>query len=138
MSKYSVSRRVFLAASGAGAVLAALPGKRGNDQSVANERLRIGFIGVGGRAQEHLKSAITLQNSDQTIEIASVCDVFNRRLDEAVDTVTKGVGKEPKRCSDYRDILADPLNRRRGHRHSRPLAREANDRRPQRQKACLL
>lgn len=106
MTKFPVSRRVFLAASGAGAVLAALPSHAASTVG-PNDRLRIGFIGVGGRAQEHLKSAITVQNSDQTVEIASVCDVFNRRLDEAVDTVAKGVGKKPNRCSDYRDILAD-------------------------------
>jgi predicted dehydrogenase len=72
----------------------------------SNGRLRIGFIGVGGRAQTHLASAIKLQNEGK-IEIAAVCDVFNRYREESAGTVERGTRRKPKIASDYRDILSD-------------------------------
>lgn len=71
-----------------------------------NERLRIGFIGVGGRAQTHLDSAIKLQN-DGKVEIAAVCDVFNRYLDDSAKKVRRGTKQKTKKVSDYREILDD-------------------------------
>lgn len=73
----------------------------------ANEKLRLGFIGVGGRAQMHLQSAIRLQNDENSVEIASVCDVFNRYRTESASKVETGVGKAPKKVEDYRDIIGD-------------------------------
>jgi predicted dehydrogenase len=72
-----------------------------------NERLRVGFIGLGVRNNNHLASAIKLQNDTGKIEIAAVCDVFNRYRDQAVKAVLEGVKHEPKSISDYRDLLAD-------------------------------
>lgn len=107
MSQLPFSRRKFLAASSASALLAAVPHVRAASPS-ANNRLRLAIIGVGVRGSEHLKSAIEVQNKDQTIEIAALCDVFNRRLDEAAHKVKQGVGKQPRRIADYRELLADP------------------------------
>jgi predicted dehydrogenase len=107
MSNQSLSRRNFLAASAASAALAALPSASRAAASSPNSRLRLGFIGVGGRAQAHLDSAIKLQYEDQSVEIASVCDVFNRYRDRAVAKVQRGVGTEPTSTGDYRDILND-------------------------------
>ena len=102
-----------------------------------NERLRIGFIGVGGRAQTHLDSAIKLQNEGK-VEIAAVCDVFNRHREEAADKIKRGTKHKPKQIADYRDILNDPSIDAVVHRHARPLARQANDRRAQGRQARLL
>ena len=107
MEKMSMSRRGFLAASAAGAAFAALPTARAASPG-PNERLRIGFIGVGGRAQTHLDSAIKIQNYAKTVEIAAICDVFNRHLDEATAKIRRGVGTEPVRTGDYRELLSDP------------------------------
>lgn len=106
MPAVNVTRRNFLAASAAGAALASsrLTAAAPTD---ANGRLRLGFIGVGGRAQTHLDSAIRLQKDDQLVEIATVCDVFNRHRDEAVGKVKEGVGKEPTSTGDFREILGD-------------------------------
>ena len=71
-----------------------------------NEKLRIGFIGVGGRAQEHLKSAIKLQNEGQ-VEVVAVCDVFNRHRKEAADRIKNGTKDKPKQIADYRELLTD-------------------------------
>ncbi|MEM6330127.1 MAG: Gfo/Idh/MocA family oxidoreductase [Planctomycetota bacterium] len=109
--KADVSRRGFLQTAAAGAATlsaaaavaeGATPAKPG-----PNSRLRLGYIGVGGRAQAHIDSGITLQNQDQTVEIATVCDVFNRYRDETAAKVKSAVGAEPKKTGDYRDILND-------------------------------
>jgi predicted dehydrogenase len=71
-----------------------------------NERLRIGFIGVGGRAQAHLNSAIELQNQGK-VEIAAVCDVFNRYRKESAKKVRRGTKREVEQTGDYREILND-------------------------------
>src|SRR5262245_47267254 len=104
----SLSRRDFLAATAASAALATFPTTARAEASSPNSRLRLGFIGVGSRAQMHLDSAIEPQTKDQTVEIASVCDVFNRYRDRAVAKVQSGVGSAPKTTGDYRDILSDP------------------------------
>lgn len=103
------SRRKFIQVTGATAALAvpALGISRAST-TAANERLRIGFIGLGVRNNNHLDSAIHLQKQLGKIEIAAVCDVFNRYRDQAVKKVTDGVGKAPQAIGDYRDILADP------------------------------
>ncbi|MDZ4781493.1 MAG: Gfo/Idh/MocA family oxidoreductase [Planctomycetia bacterium] len=101
------TRRNFLAASAATAALAAMS-KTARAAKSPNERLRLGFIGVGGRAQQHLDSAIHLQTKNQSVEIVSICDVFNRYRDEVKAKVKAGVGQEPTATGDYREILADP------------------------------
>ncbi|QDS98350.1 Gfo/Idh/MocA family protein [Adhaeretor mobilis] len=111
MNNESVTRRNFISGTVAGVTslamntkaLAATTGAQGN----ANERLRIGFIGVGGRCNAHLDSAIAIFKKSGTVELASVCDVFNRRIEEAATRVEQGTGKRPTTTSDYREILAD-------------------------------
>ena len=64
----------------------------------ANERLRIGVIGCGGMANNHMDALVKMKDSDN-IEITAVCDVYKKRLDAAV---TKTGGKPyPK----YLDVL---------------------------------
>jgi predicted dehydrogenase len=107
MPTFPLSRRDFLAASAAGAALAAVPSFPATSAASPNSRLRVGFIGVGGRAQTHLESACRLQKEDKNVEIASVCDVFNRYRDQAVAKIREHVGYEPKATGDYRDIIND-------------------------------
>jgi predicted dehydrogenase len=84
---------------------------QGRESRSPNERLRIGFIGLGargqGRAQTHLDSAIKLQNAAGKVEVAAVCDVFNRYRDESVGLVERATKRKPKATGDYRDILSD-------------------------------
>jgi predicted dehydrogenase len=111
MESLDVSRRTFIKQTAASAAIAvaaptALKAKGKASSSSPTERLRIGFIGVGGRAQTHLKSAIELQN-DGRVEIAAVCDVFNRHRDEAAQKVGRGTKHLPKKIADYRELLND-------------------------------
>src|SRR5215472_12717951 len=45
----------------------------------ANDRIRVGFIGFGGRAQDLVRQVLAIP----TVEFAAVADVYTRRLDEA-------------------------------------------------------
>jgi predicted dehydrogenase len=65
----------------------------------ANERLRVGVIGVGGQAFGHLR-ALNRNRDTDNVQVTAVCDIYDKRLKEAAD-YTKG-----KPYKDYRELLA--------------------------------
>jgi predicted dehydrogenase len=65
----------------------------------ANERLRLGVIGCGGMANSHMDALLPIKETDQ-VEIAAVCDVFQKRLDAAVQKT----GARP--ITRYLDLLS--------------------------------
>src|SRR5579859_924705 len=67
----------------------------------ANDRIHIGHIGCGGQGSTHIR-ILKDQASDQNIQSIAVCDVYERRLNEAKATT----GGEAYR--DYRRLLANP------------------------------
>ena len=104
------SRRSFMQASTASAALVASSGVMAAaavQSKSPNQRLRLGFIGLGGRCQMHLQSAIRMQQETDAIEIAAVCDVFNEYRDRAVTKIFEGVKHKPQAVGDYREILDD-------------------------------
>jgi predicted dehydrogenase len=111
MDQSEFSRRSFIKTSAAATAALAAPAVITQAQAAPskspNERLRIGFIGVGGRAQTHLDSAIKLQNETGKVEIAAVCDVFNRYRNKAASKVARATKRKPEKIADYRDLLAD-------------------------------
>lgn len=106
MRQSSVNRRGFLATSTAAAALAAAPSAAMGAVN-ANSRLRLGYIGVGGRAQSHINSACELFNTEKSVEIAAVCDVFNRYCKTTAQKVTENTGQTPYQTGDFRDIIHD-------------------------------
>ena len=111
MDRVGVSRRRFIQSSAAAAAtLAATPSvfSAPTPARSPNERLRIGFIGVGERAQTHLDSIIRLHNEGQAVEVAAICDVFNRYRHQAVQKIREAIQQTPQQIADYRDILNDP------------------------------
>ncbi len=113
MNFSDLSRRTFIKSTAAATAvaMASSAAVKTNPAMAASEspngKLRLGFIGVGGRAQAHLKSAIELQEQGK-VEIVAVCDVFNRHRDEAAQRVKRGTKHKPKEIADYRELLADP------------------------------
>ena len=105
-SSPGLSRRRFLAASTASAALATAPAFA--QSANKNSRIRLGYIGVGGRAQSHINSAIKLHKKSGSVEIATICDVFSRYRDQTAKKVEEGTGRAPKMTGDYRDIINDP------------------------------
>jgi predicted dehydrogenase len=103
-----IPRRDFLATA---AIAAAAPmvGSRvalaAPEKPAANERLTLGFIGMGKQSRGHLQWAL---NNPQ-IEVVAVCDVHDLRLEDAVAKVAKNYGDRkksgsPAPCASYRDF----------------------------------
>jgi predicted dehydrogenase len=91
---HTLDRRSFLIAGG----LTALASTRAFG---ANDRLRIGVIGAGGRMRALLNAA---ESSGVPFEIVSVCDVYTPRREE-VKTRTSAANATT--CVDYNDVLSD-------------------------------
>ncbi len=98
----------------------------------ANERIGVGFIGTGGRAGSHMDIVNELKQQG-IAEPVAVCDVYRPRL-EAASKKTGGT----KMYVEHEALLADPERRRGLHRHARPAARPAGDRRAERRQGRLL
>jgi predicted dehydrogenase len=97
---YDISRRAFLAAGAASAVSTSMFGAASSTPRVigANDRLRVGVIGAGGMATAHMKALVGLREKSN-LEIVAVCDLYQKRLDAAVE-MTGG-----KPYKDYRKLL---------------------------------
>ncbi|MBN1853678.1 MAG: Gfo/Idh/MocA family oxidoreductase [Pirellulales bacterium] len=99
------SRRAFLrtAAATAGAVAFA-PSFHilAAESRGANERIGVGFIGVGGRAQAHLEIIQQLR-AQGIAEPVAVCDVYRPRLEAA----SKAAG-DAKMYMEHEALLDDP------------------------------
>jgi predicted dehydrogenase len=67
----------------------------------ANDRIHIGHIGCGGQGSTHIRM-LKEQASDQNIQSIAVCDIYERRLNEAKATT----GGQP--FHDYRKLLVNP------------------------------
>src|ERR1700738_489778 len=88
------TRRGFLkAAATGGAAALASPASR---VLGANDRVRVGMIGVGARGQELLKQVLELHNA----ELVAIADIYSRRRDEA-----KRMAPAIETFDDYRRVL---------------------------------
>lgn len=95
-----LSRRQFGQAVGAASLLSA----RGYSAVTgANERLRIGVIGAGGMATNHMRTLVKMTESDN-IAIGAVCDIFEKRLDAAAHLTGGKPFKDYRRLLDSKDI----------------------------------
>ncbi|MCA9175065.1 MAG: Gfo/Idh/MocA family oxidoreductase [Planctomycetales bacterium] len=103
-NKPHVDRRQFLgrtsAAGLAGAGLAALPASSYAKVIGANDRIRVGFIGVGGMGSGHLGAIKSLKESNN-LEPIAVADCWKKRAEEGAQTVGA-----PNALTDYRKLLA--------------------------------
>src|SRR5438270_13897865 len=97
----SPTRRTFTKAAASAAVLTAAGYSR---VLGANERVGVGFIGVGNRGDQLLDAFLT--HKDQ--ETVALCDVYEPYLPAAAAKVAKaqGVGPRPTTVAkDYRQLL---------------------------------
>lgn len=91
----SMSRRTFTKSAAAAGVTTALSAGR---VWGANERVRLGFIGLGNRGDQVLDGF--LEHKDA--EVVAICDIYQPYLDFA----SKKIGTNPKQTHDYRALLA--------------------------------
>lgn len=64
----------------------------------ANERVRVGFIGLGNRGDQVLSAFLEHKDCD----VAAVCDIYQPYLDFA----SKKIGTNPEQFTDYRKLIA--------------------------------
>jgi len=99
-----LTRRNFLQQTACAATVAAIAApfvSRGRVLG-ANERIGVGFIGVGGRGRSHVNTVKKLGEMGEAVQIVAACDAYGFRLEE----VAKSVGAKAYR--KHRELLADP------------------------------
>lgn len=69
----------------------------------ANDRVRVGIIGLGGRGQAHMN----LYSAVPECEIAGLCDVDQTALERGIAKVEKAGGAKPRGFRDMREVFAD-------------------------------
>jgi predicted dehydrogenase len=77
MPQSEVNRRDFLKTSAAGATALSLTAASASRVLGANERIGVGFVGVGGRCQEHLNVINKLRKENKGVAPVAVCDVWD-------------------------------------------------------------
>src|SRR4029453_10441518 len=92
----SCTRRTFLTAASGLALSTGLAASRAQG---ANDRIRVGVLGRGGRA----RGLMTLLKKLPGSALTAVCDVYEPRLLQAADIA----GGTPGKVTDYRRILED-------------------------------
>ncbi|HBY60126.1 MAG TPA: gfo/Idh/MocA family oxidoreductase [Solibacterales bacterium] len=94
----STNRRGFLTSASAAFTTSLFTGRvRG-----ANDRVRVGFIGLGAMGSGNVGYAMKIDD----IEVAALCDVYKPHLDKTEAAAAKG-GQKPKTMRDFREMLAD-------------------------------
>jgi hypothetical protein len=89
----------------AGVSLWAVPGIARSAQS-ANDRIRIGLVGMGGRMHFHVASLDQMAR-EGNVEIAAICDCDQAKLDGATKVYPELAGKKLARYTDQRKLFDD-------------------------------
>ena len=120
MSQSNVSRRSFLQTSAATAAATAAASSLFTAPARAHalgagDRLRIGFIGPGGRGfGAHVQTLMKLRKEGANIDLVAVSEVYSKQRDQVLkylETESAAEGGQQvvgKKYDDYRDMLADP------------------------------
>ena len=66
------------------------------------DKIKIGFIGLGGRGISLLEHCVLAHNK----EVVAVCDVYDDRVEAGIKKVEDKTGKKPLGFADYKDVLA--------------------------------
>jgi predicted dehydrogenase len=89
-----VTRRQFSQTAAAAGITTALSARR---VLGANDRVRLGFIGVGNRGDQVLSAFLEHKDAD----VAAVCDIYQ----PYVEFACKKIGGAPEQFRDYRKLL---------------------------------
>lgn len=102
----AINRRQFIGRATKLAVTAAVTAPLVSRARVlgANDRIGVGFIGVGGRGRSHLAVVQELIKSGENLQIAAVCDAYRYRLNEAA----QATGGKAYMSLQHEELLADP------------------------------
>jgi len=101
----SITRREFIRATAVSGTalgsLLAFPLVANGQVRGANERLRVGFIGVGGRGRYHLDTVLGMIGQGAALEVAGISDAYGPRLRAAAEHA------KAKAYARDRELLAD-------------------------------
>lgn len=100
-----VSRRSFLGSAARGtavlSTIASFPFLSRGRVLGANDRIGVGFIGVGGRGMNHLATVMGMINQGEKLQIVAVNDAYGPRLQAAVAHANaKGYKRHPELLAD--------------------------------------
>lgn len=65
------------------------------------ETIRVGVIGLGGRGICNIKCLLAVAG----VKITAVCDVYEDRCEEGVNTVISGGQEKPFSTTDYKEVI---------------------------------
>lgn len=105
---FPISRRTFLKSAAIASPMLAMPAASWARIMGANDRINIGAIGTGGMGTSHVES-LTGKSAKENIKILMVCDLYRKRLNNAVRIIggdaASGV-MEYEKVLDNKDINA--------------------------------
>lgn len=70
----------------------------------ANDRIAMGFIGLGMQGTSNLHNALAAKNQAQVV---ALCDIYQPALEKAAATVRAVYGSPAKEIADFREVLAN-------------------------------
>jgi predicted dehydrogenase len=97
-SQNSIPRRDVLSAAAAALTTSIFTG----NIKGANDRIAVGFIGLGAMGSGNLGYAMQVPE----VQPVAVCDIYQPHLERALDAARKN-GFQPKPVKDFREVLAD-------------------------------
>ena len=98
MSENGIPRREFIRKATAATAATALSYSR---ILGANERVRMGLIGCGGRGIGNMGNFLKLGN----VDFPALCDCYGGNIDRAKESIAKQGAAVPKSFNDYRQLL---------------------------------
>lgn len=76
--------------------------RRGSAATAPSDRLRVGFIGCGARAQQLMQAVADMPD----VEVVALCDAYSSRIERA----RARTGGKATIYKDYREVLASPAD----------------------------
>ena len=95
-----MNRRDFMKTTVLASAATAMAGRRATAATAPSDRLRVGFIGCGARAQQLMQAVVAMSD----VETVALCDAYTGRLDRA----RARTGGKATVYKDYRELLASP------------------------------
>lgn len=102
----STNRRDFLAGSAAAVGSAAFAAPAiASSRASANDRIRVGLLGLGGRMRSHVRALVEL--ADENVEIVAVCDCDRKKREAPAKIYAELEGKDLTAYADMRKMFDD-------------------------------
>ncbi len=106
MSKQDITRRSFLNRSKSLAASAPLLYLSAQSVLGANDKIQVGVIGCGHRAQSSLLRDFLRFAEDYNASVTAICDVWSQPREQVSQMIQERSGVTPKEYEDYRELLS--------------------------------